>query len=272
MHGRTAAMGLKWMHCCNCCMFAGLAPYQVEVDTEYRGHELAVLNHLDSAARSPAHCASACTGHQGRVRCSAWTFIRNPSSSAGRCILRSSKGSEAVNSSSVVSGYIQGVCMPLTWMIMPLEHLKAATRFLHGRTMTSRPAGCCFRCHSATQHVSIPALGESCNIASNHHHADPLDAACCLLTLCCILAGTHPYILQQGAADVFSDLPDGVVQQPALDHCAAACRDYKGPAACIAWSYSSPTNSTNGTCWLKATPGATPQVARSMVSAVMPGE
>jgi hypothetical protein len=103
-----------------------VGPLQVEVDTEYRGHELAVLNHLDNAARSPAHCASACTGHQGRVRCSAWTFSRNPSSSAGRCTLRSSKGSEAVNS-SVVSGYIQGMFMPSTWIQLPLEHIKAAT-------------------------------------------------------------------------------------------------------------------------------------------------
>lgn len=147
-------MGLKWMHCCNCCMFAGLAPYQVEVDTEYHGHELAVLNHLDSAARSPAHCASACTGHQGRVRCSAWTFSRNPSSSAGRCTLRFSKGSEAVNSSSVVSGYIQGVFMPPTWMTMPLEHLKAATRSLHGRIMISRSTECCSMCHAACAHSS----------------------------------------------------------------------------------------------------------------------
>lgn len=89
---------------------------------------------------------------------------------------------------------------------------------------------------------------------------------------CCQHAGTHPYILQQGMADVFSDLPDGVQQQPGVGDCAAACREYKGPAPCIAWSYSSPTHSTPGTCWLKGTLGSAPKVAKTMVSAVMPGE
>jgi hypothetical protein len=92
-----------------CCTFPGTAPYKVEEDREYVGHELAVLTQPDSAARSPAQCASACSRHQGRVRCSAWTFSRSPaSSSAGNCTLRSSKGYEAAPSPGAVSGFLAG--------------------------------------------------------------------------------------------------------------------------------------------------------------------
>lgn len=81
----------------------------MEEETEYLGNELAVMMQPDAAARSAAQCASACTRHQGRVRCSAWTFSHMRSSGAGNCTLRSSKGSEATNNTAAVSGYIPGV-------------------------------------------------------------------------------------------------------------------------------------------------------------------
>jgi hypothetical protein len=93
-----------------CCTLPGTAPYQVEADREYVGHELVILSHPDSAAHSPRQCASACTRYQGRVRCSAWTFVHIPSSSAGNCTLRSSKGYDAVRSTGAVSGYVAGGC------------------------------------------------------------------------------------------------------------------------------------------------------------------
>jgi hypothetical protein len=154
------------------CTFPGTAPYKVEEDTEYMGHELAVLTQADTAARSPAQCASACTGHHGRMRCSAWTFSHMPSSSASRCTLRSSRGSEAANSSSAVSGYISGVL----WVLITVRLTIRALATL----------GQSYATHMLFTDAALPysmlsiSKSGACISSSNHLHPSPCTASCYL--------------------------------------------------------------------------------------------
>lgn len=153
---------------------------------EYVGNELALLKQPDIAARSAAHCASACTRHQGRVRCSAWTFSHMPRSSAGSCTLRSSSGSEAVNSSSAVSGYIQGGSQSSTSarMLMPY-------RLPEGAEVTTQQYG------------------------REQHHP-----ACCIILLQNTLwfVGAYPSTAQSFCWHVMS-IDSGCMQAPILTSC-----------------------------------------------------
>jgi hypothetical protein len=85
-------------------------------------------------------------------------------------------------------------------------------------------------------------------------------------------AGIQPFIVQEGVARAVSDLLHGISQQHSMEDCGRACMNYQGPAACMAWAYSSPSNSTPGTCWLKAMPDGPICTATSLVSAFLPGE
>lgn len=125
--------------------------------------------------------------------------------------------------------------------------------------------------HLVSAYVQI--LSSTWWFVHSGRHQKPKQLLCCIIMWTLLHhAGQDPFIVQQGIARLVSDIPGGISQQYTMADCGRACYDHKGPPRCVAWAYSSPWNSTAGTCWLKAVPDHTMHTARSVVSAALAGK
>lgn len=93
--------------CCAWCV-SGVKPYKVEPGVAYLGYDLVVFRQPDSAAHTVEQCATACTQHQGRVRCSAWTY-NNTTEAGSSCSLKMFKGFNPSSVATSTSGHIAGI-------------------------------------------------------------------------------------------------------------------------------------------------------------------
>lgn len=76
----------------------------------YLGYDIIILTSLLSGIHSPEECATACSRHQGHIRCGAWTFNKGVHTQGSSCTLKMSRGPHTSNISTATSGYVPGVC------------------------------------------------------------------------------------------------------------------------------------------------------------------